>query len=239
MAAEWLLNGVAGSSHWQQLCDVSFASPTVSAIPDASSFPPQVLLEWNHAANGEAPAPMLKDKFGAERRKAKTLNFSIAYGKTKSGLAKDWDVSVEEAEETIIAWFSPFSPFPTNSQPPSMPPFPLLSLPLYPNSDLSLFAMGCLCAWRVKPCAYAARICTCGDSYAMPRVTRATAGTMRGRKSKIGRITSKRRRGHLGMCNVNVSGAGGYGNGGASEGGRGGASEGGRGGVSEGGRGGE
>jgi hypothetical protein len=62
-----------------------------------------VLLEWNKA-NGDAPAPMLKDKFGSERRKAKTLNFSIAYGKTKSGLAKDWGVSVAEAEETIHKW---------------------------------------------------------------------------------------------------------------------------------------
>ena len=62
-----------------------------------------MLLEWNKA-NGDAPAPMLKDKYGSERRKAKTLNFSIAYGKTKNGLAKDWGVSVNEAEETIHAW---------------------------------------------------------------------------------------------------------------------------------------
>jgi DNA polymerase-1 len=33
--------------------------------------------------------------YGAERRKAKTLNFSIAYGKTAIGLSKDWGVSVE------------------------------------------------------------------------------------------------------------------------------------------------
>jgi len=64
----------------------------------------EVLLEWNKAL-GEAPAPMLKDRFGSERRKAKTLNFSIAYGKTKAGLAKDWDVSVQEAQETILAWY--------------------------------------------------------------------------------------------------------------------------------------
>jgi hypothetical protein len=64
----------------------------------------EVLLEW-HKALGEAPAPMLKDRFGSERRKAKTLNFSIAYGKTKAGLAKDWDVSVQEAQETILAWY--------------------------------------------------------------------------------------------------------------------------------------
>ena len=63
-----------------------------------------MLLEWDKK-NGEAPAPLLKDKFGSERRKAKTLNFSIAYGKTKTGLAKDWGVGEQEAEETILAWY--------------------------------------------------------------------------------------------------------------------------------------
>ncbi len=34
------------------------------------------------------------------------LNFSIAYGKTKHGLSRDWNVSLEEAEETVNAWYS-------------------------------------------------------------------------------------------------------------------------------------
>lgn len=33
-----------------------------------------------------------KDAFASERRKAKMLNFSIAYGKTAVGLARDWKV---------------------------------------------------------------------------------------------------------------------------------------------------
>jgi len=74
----------------------------------------EVLLEWNKA-NGLAPAPMLKDKYASERRKAKTLNFSIAYGKTKKGLAKDWGVPESEAHDTILAWSPPlpfsYSPF--------------------------------------------------------------------------------------------------------------------------------
>ena len=41
----------------------------------------EVLLEWNAKAEGRPPpVPLLKDVFGSERRKAKTLNFSIAYG---------------------------------------------------------------------------------------------------------------------------------------------------------------
>ena len=51
----------------------------------------EVLLEWDYA-NGEPPKPMLKDKYASERRKAKTLNFSIAYGKTAHGLSNDWGV---------------------------------------------------------------------------------------------------------------------------------------------------
>ncbi|RVW42889.1 DNA polymerase I A, chloroplastic/mitochondrial [Vitis vinifera] len=46
-----------------------------------------------------------KDAFGSERRKAKMLNFSIAYGKTAVGLARDWKVSVREARETVERWY--------------------------------------------------------------------------------------------------------------------------------------
>ena len=42
--------------------------------------------------------------FAAERRKAKVLNFSIAYGKTVHGLKKDWGVTEEEAQETVDRW---------------------------------------------------------------------------------------------------------------------------------------
>jgi DNA polymerase-1 len=67
----------------------------------------EVLLEWDYAKhNGAQPnLPMLKDVYGAERRKAKTLNFSIAYGKTARGLAQDWNVSLEEANNTLNAWY--------------------------------------------------------------------------------------------------------------------------------------
>jgi DNA polymerase I-like protein with 3'-5' exonuclease and polymerase domains len=63
------------------------------------------LLEWDYS-NGEEPnKPMLKDKYASERRKAKTLNFSIAYGKTAHGLSQDWGVSPKEAEEMLQAWY--------------------------------------------------------------------------------------------------------------------------------------
>ena len=47
---------------------------------------------------------MLKDEYASERRKAKTLNFSIAYGKTAHGLSQDWGVSIQEAEDMLQAW---------------------------------------------------------------------------------------------------------------------------------------
>lgn len=34
------------------------------------------------------------------------LNFSIAYGKTAAGLARDWKVSRREAEDTLDLWYS-------------------------------------------------------------------------------------------------------------------------------------
>ncbi|KAK3027958.1 hypothetical protein RJ639_039425, partial [Escallonia herrerae] len=66
-----------------------------------------VLLEWDPQPGEEKPpVPLLKDAFGSERRKAKMLNFSIAYGKTAVGLARDWKVSVKEARETVDRWYS-------------------------------------------------------------------------------------------------------------------------------------
>jgi len=63
------------------------------------------LLEWDYS-KGEPTAPLLKDLFGSERRRAKTLNFSIAYGKTPHGLSKDWGVSIAEAKAMLEAWYS-------------------------------------------------------------------------------------------------------------------------------------
>jgi len=64
----------------------------------------ECLLEWDYS-KGEPTKPLLKDMFASERRKAKTLNFSIAYGKTAHGLSKDWGVSTEEAEKMLQAWY--------------------------------------------------------------------------------------------------------------------------------------
>ena len=46
----------------------------------------KVLLEWDKS-KGAPPVPLIKEKYAAERRKAKTVNFSIAYGKTAKGFA--------------------------------------------------------------------------------------------------------------------------------------------------------
>jgi|TARA_B100000524_G_scaffold124609_2_gene61335 DNA polymerase-1 len=66
----------------------------------------ECLLDWDYS-KGDPPAPLLKDLFGSERRRAKTLNFSIAYGKTPHGLSKDWGVSVDEA--SLIDPFGPYA----------------------------------------------------------------------------------------------------------------------------------
>jgi DNA polymerase-1 len=54
-------------------------------------------LEWDKS-KGNPPFPLLKDKYGELRKKAKTMNFSIAYGKTAIGFAQDWNCSIDEAE---------------------------------------------------------------------------------------------------------------------------------------------
>jgi DNA polymerase-1 len=63
-----------------------------------------VLLEWDYS-KGDCPAPLVKDEFASERRKAKTLNFSIAYGKTSHGLSQDWGVSQKEAGDMLQKWY--------------------------------------------------------------------------------------------------------------------------------------
>jgi DNA polymerase I len=64
----------------------------------------KLLLEWDRS-KGEAPAPLLKDKYASERKKAKTMNFSIAYGKTQQGFALDWGVSTADAKKVIDLWY--------------------------------------------------------------------------------------------------------------------------------------
>lgn len=65
----------------------------------------KVLLEWDYS-KGQPTVPLVKDTYASERRKAKTLNFSIAYGKTVHGLAQDWGISTEEAQKTLDAWYN-------------------------------------------------------------------------------------------------------------------------------------
>ncbi len=49
----------------------------------------ECVLEWDNS-KGVCPVPLLKDKFAPLRKTAKTMNFSIAYGKSAHGFAKDW-----------------------------------------------------------------------------------------------------------------------------------------------------
>lgn len=64
----------------------------------------EVLLEEG-GGNDDGSVPLLKDIFTTERRRAKVLNFSIAYGKTAYGLSKDWGVTKNEAQEEIDKWY--------------------------------------------------------------------------------------------------------------------------------------
>jgi DNA polymerase I len=63
------------------------------------------MLEWRDDSGSSPDVPLLKDMFATERRRAKTLNFSIAYGKTAMGLSRDWGISVGEAKSTLQLWY--------------------------------------------------------------------------------------------------------------------------------------
>jgi DNA polymerase-1 len=64
-----------------------------------------LLLEWD-SSKGKPPVPLLKEKYANERKKAKTMNFSIAYGKTVHGFMKDWNTSREDAQATVDQWYN-------------------------------------------------------------------------------------------------------------------------------------
>lgn len=64
-----------------------------------------VILEWDYS-KGNPPAPLLKEKYSNERKKAKIMNFSIAYGKTEHGFSKDWGCTMEEAKNTVELWYN-------------------------------------------------------------------------------------------------------------------------------------
>jgi DNA polymerase-1 len=66
----------------------------------------EVLLEWDSKDGAKPPVPMLKDKYGLERKNAKILNFSIAYGKTVYGLSTDFGVTKKEAETILQSWYA-------------------------------------------------------------------------------------------------------------------------------------
>lgn len=49
--------------------------------------------------------PSVKSLFPTERRLAKILNFGMLYGKSAKAVARDWNVSTEEAQKLIEDWF--------------------------------------------------------------------------------------------------------------------------------------
>lgn len=64
----------------------------------------KIVLE--RSENSDPNIPTLKDKYPEERKKAKIMNFSVAYGKTSYGFAKDWNCSLEEAEKFVELWYN-------------------------------------------------------------------------------------------------------------------------------------
>lgn len=58
--------------------------------------------------SSDSELTMVKDKFPEFRKRAKILNFALLYGKTAHGLAKEWNVPQQEAQQIIDKWFDAF-----------------------------------------------------------------------------------------------------------------------------------
>lgn len=65
----------------------------------------ELLLEWDYSKGDTPTAPLVKEKYSNERKQAKMMNFSIAYGKSSHGFSKDWGCSLEEAQAVLDAWY--------------------------------------------------------------------------------------------------------------------------------------
>lgn len=103
-----MLDAFAAGGDFHSRTAVSMYSHVAAAVADGT-----VRLEADGAGaggsgdgGGAAAVPLLKDAFGMERRRAKTLNFSIAYGKTTRGLAKDWGITFSDAAATVTRWYA-------------------------------------------------------------------------------------------------------------------------------------
>jgi hypothetical protein len=55
-----------------------------------------LILEWDKN-KGTSPLPILKEKYVAERRNAKNLNFYFKKGRSLFDFSKDWKCSLQEA----------------------------------------------------------------------------------------------------------------------------------------------
>lgn len=62
---------------------------------------PESLLYTQHPKYAETAK-----KYKEFRDKSKIINFGIAYGKTATGFAKDWNIPIEEAEGIVEAYFA-------------------------------------------------------------------------------------------------------------------------------------
>lgn len=64
----------------------------------------KVVLDRSETGSDSIDAPLISDKYPIEVKKAKSMNYSIAYGKDESGLAYNWSCSESDVEYISRAW---------------------------------------------------------------------------------------------------------------------------------------
>jgi len=99
-----------GQMEMRVLAHMSGCTPMIEALrsgTDIHSSAAWRMYEHVRSEVGDEVA-LVKDRFPDERKRAKAVNFGIAYGKTKHGLAQDLHISEDEAQQTIDDWYKAF-----------------------------------------------------------------------------------------------------------------------------------
>lgn len=92
------------ASHGKKLVVADYSGQELRVLAQVSNCEPMIIAFKEEKDFHQETA----DKFGVDRKTAKSINFGIAYGKSAFGFSKDWNVSEEEAQSVLDKYFSSY-----------------------------------------------------------------------------------------------------------------------------------